>query len=127
MCPSFFYLPMGKTGEGDQGAGGPEARRRAGAGGKGKGPVGNRFPLLIWAEAVCRGGTMAVAGGRRVRRRHCEARQRLGLGGKCRGRRGHSIAHLTLDWNGARRRRDDGLRRRAEELGAAVLRSLGGG
>ena len=93
---------------------------------KGKGSAGNRFPLLIWAEVVYRGGTMA-AGGRRVQRRHCEARQRLGLGGKCRGRRGHSIAPLTLDWNGARRRRDNGLRRRAEELGVAVLRSLGGG
>ena len=38
-----------------------------GVGGKGEGPAGNRFPLLIWAEAVCRGGTMATGCGGTVR------------------------------------------------------------
>ena len=29
---------------------------------KGKGSAGNRFPLLIWAEAVCRAGAKGAGG-----------------------------------------------------------------
>ena len=46
-------------------AGGPGHGGGRGQGGKRKGPAGNHFPLLIWAEAVCRGGAMAAGGGRR--------------------------------------------------------------
>ena len=71
-----------------------------GVGEKGEGPAGNRFPLLIWAEAVYRGGTKA-AGGRRVGRRHCEARQQLGLGGNVEG--GEGILLPPSPWTGMER------------------------
>ena len=41
-----------------------------------------------------------AAGGRRVRRRHCEARQRLGLGGNVEGGEGILLPpHLGLEWS----------------------------
>jgi len=103
FAPPSSTSRRGKTGEGDQGAGGPGARRRAGAGEKGKGSAGNRFPLLIWADAVYRGGTMAAGGGRRPV--HAAAALRGPAAARVRGemsreaRAFYCPPHLGLEWN----------------------------
>ena len=93
----------------------------------------------LWSEGKERGrredpipGRGSVGGGswelghdgrRRLWWHLCEVRRRSGSGAKARGDPGGSIPPLTLGWDGARGRRDGGLRRRALELGVAVLRS----
>ena len=70
---------------------------------KGKGPAGNRFPLLIWAEAVYRGGTMAAGGGRRPA--HAAAALRGPAAARARGemsreaRAFYCPPHLGLEWS----------------------------